>query len=246
MGAERLQKILARAGIASRRKAEELIQRGKVSVNGEIVTELGRKADAALDMIRVGDALITTDTVTVYLMVHKPAGVLTSMKDPRERKVVAQLVQDVPERVFPVGRLDYHSEGLLLMTNDGEFAYRVTHPKFRIAKTYRVKIKGAIPPGGLKAINNGISLSDGFFKPAKVAVERANPKSTWLKFTIFEGKNRIIRRFLQAFGYTVLRLVRTAIADIELGDLKPGGYRYLTRKEVQRLLGFAQKEAGEN
>jgi len=246
MGLERLQKILARAGIASRRKAEELIRGGKVSVNGEIITELGQKADASLDMIRVDRKLIIIDAEKVYLMVHKPAGVLTSMKDDRERKVVAQLVQDVPERVFPVGRLDYHSEGLLLMTNDGEFAYRIAHPKFKVAKTYMVKIKGNIPPGGLKEIKIGISLSDGYFKPEEAVVERVNPKSTWLKFTIYEGKNRIIRRYLSAFGYTVLRLVRTAIADIELGELKPGAYRYLTKKEVQRLFGFVQKEAGEN
>ncbi len=244
---ERLQKIISRAGIVSRRKAEELIRQGKISVNDETVTELGRKADAQRDSIRVEGRLITaTAAVKVYVMVNKPEGVLTSMKDPQGRRLVSELVSDIPERIYPVGRLDYHSEGLLLMTNDGDFSHAISHPKFNLPKTYLVKVKGTLTPEALKNIKKGISLSDGFFKPHQAALETVNPKSTWLRLVIFEGKNRIIRRFFAAFDYDVLRLGRTAVADIGLGNLKPGDYRHLTNKEVQRLLDCARKGAREN
>ncbi|MCK9275363.1 MAG: rRNA pseudouridine synthase [Syntrophales bacterium] len=237
---ERLQKIIAKAGIVSRRKAEELIRNGKVSVNGATVIELGRKADAQRDEIRVEGALISTGTRKIYLMLNKPEGVLTSMKDPFGRRVVSELVNDLSERVYPVGRLDYNSRGLLLMTNDGDFSYRISHPGFGIPKTYVVKMKGKIDAAFLNNIKSGASLSDGFFKPLCVAVEAVNPKSTWLKLIIVEGKNRIIRRFFAAFDITVLRLVRTAIADVEIGNLKPGDYRHLTKQEVSKLLSFNQ------
>jgi len=233
---DRLQKIIAHAGIASRRMAEKMISEGRISVNGKIVTELGTKVDIRKDEIRVDGKLISTEVSRVYLMLNKPKGYLTTLKDTRERPIIADLLEGVPERVFPVGRLDYDSEGLLIMTNDGDFAYRVQHPKFEITKTYLVKIKGRIPKEEISMIKNGAKLDDGEFKPAHVTVGKINPKSSWLELIIHEGRNRIIRRYFDSLGHPVTRLIRVAIGDIHLGDLRQGDFRYLQKKEVERLL----------
>jgi len=167
---DRLQKIIAHAGIASRRMAEKMISEGRISVNGKIVTELGTKVDIRKDQIRVDGKLISAEVSRVYLMLNKPKGYLTTLKETRERPIITDLLEGVPERVFPVGRLDYDSEGLLIMTNDGDFAYRVQHPKFEITKTYLVKIKGRISKEEIIMIKNGAKLDDGEFKPAHVTV----------------------------------------------------------------------------
>ena len=238
---ERLQKIIARSGIASRRSAEEMIKDGRVSVNERIVTIPGTKADGERDEIRVDGKLISTEASHVYILLNKPVGYITALKDPRGRPIVTDLLEGMHERVFPVGRLDYDSEGLLLMTNDGEFSYRIQHPKFEVPKTYRVKIKGSVTGEEINVIKRGSKLDDGYFKPANVAVEKNNRKSCWLKVTIFQGRNRIIRRFFDSMGRPVVRLIRIGVGEIELNDLREGEYRHLNKKEVKRLLDIANR-----
>jgi len=234
---ERLQKIIARAGIASRRAAERMIRQGRVSVNGRTITELGTKADTRRDEIRVDGSLISRSQggEKIYILLNKPRGYLTTLDDPEGRPVVTDLLEDITERVFPVGRLDYDSEGLLLLTNDGDFANRVQHPRFEVSKTYLAKIKGNISKKDLDAIKQGTSLEDGDFRPLTVLVDKRNKKSCWLKLTIAEGRNRVIRRFFESMGYPVMRLIRIAIDDIETGNLKQGKFRYLKAREIRKL-----------
>ncbi len=238
---ERLQKIIAGAGVVSRRAAEKLISEGRVSVNRRVVRRLGVKADAQKDEIRVDGKLISTEVSKKYLMLNKPGGYITSLKDPQGRPVVTDLIHDMSERVFPVGRLDYDSEGLLLMTNDGSFAQRLQHPKFAIPKTYMAKVKGNITRGKVRVIKNGIELDDGKFVPSDIVLEKINRKSCWIKLTIFEGRNRIIRRVFESIGHPVVRLKRIAISDIHLDDLEVGEYRYLRKREVERLLSLSSE-----
>jgi len=238
---ERLQKIIAAAGIASRRAAEDLIRRGRVSVNGVVVTEMGTKADLSRDEIRVDGRLISADVSRVYLLLNKPRGYVTTLRDPEGRPIVTDLLQGIEERVFPVGRLDYDSEGLLLLTNDGGFAQRIQHPRYRIPRTYRVKIRGVLTKRELKEIEEGTELEDGFFKPLSVRLERTNPKSSWIVVTIMEGRNRVIRRLFDAVGHPVARLIRIALGDMELGKLREGEFRSLKKKEIEYLLSFSKR-----
>jgi len=238
---ERLQKIIARSGIASRRFAEEMIKNGRVSVNERIVTIPGTKADGSRDEIRIDGKLISAETSNVYILLNKPRGYITALKDPQGRPVVTDLLEGIHERVFPVGRLDYDSEGLLLMTNDGEFSYRIQHPKFRIPKTYRVKIKGSVTGEEINIFKRGSKLDDGYFKPANIAVEKNNRKSCWLRMIIFQGRNRIIRRFFDSMGRPVVRLIRIGVGEIELSDLHEGEYRHINKKEVKRLFHTANR-----
>jgi len=233
---ERLQKIIAAAGIDSRRHAEVLITSGRVSVNGEIVTELGVKADPQKDVIRVDGNTISLETTRCYIALHKPAEYVTTMSDPQKRPTVADLVKDVPERVYPIGRLDYDSSGLLLFTNDGDFAQKIQHPRFQVPKTYHVKISGRLSKEELKQIINGVKLPDAVFKPENLNIEKINDKSTWLSLTLREGKNRIIRRGFEAAGRQVTRLVRESIGKITLTGLKEGQWRNLTGREISQLL----------
>jgi len=233
---ERLQKIIAGAGIASRRTAEKLISEGRVSVNRSVVTQLGAKADAQKDEIRVDGNLISTEISKIYLMLNKPRGYITSLKDPQGRPIVTDLLHDISGRVFPVGRLDYDSEGLLLMTNDGSLAQKLQHPGFAIPKTYVVKVKGNLIRREVHAIKKGIELNDGKFVPSDIELEKINRKSCWLKLTVFEGRNRIIRRVFESIDHPVIRLIRVAISDIHLDDLESGEYRHLQKREVERLL----------
>jgi len=237
---ERIQKLIASAGISSRRAAEKMIVEGRVSVNNEIVRQLGAKADIEEDEIRVDGKLILPETSKVYLMLNKPKGYMTTLHDPQGRPVVKDLLTDISERVFPVGRLDYDSEGLLLMTNDGDFALRIQHPRFRIPNTYRVKIEGNLASSAIKALSEGIKLNDGKFKPDSFHIDKKNPKSCWLTMTIAEGRNRVIRRGFESLGHSVTRIIRTTISDVGLGDLKEGTYRHLTRKEIQHLLSCSK------
>ena len=241
---ERIQKIIARSGIASRRCAEEMIRNGRVSVNERTVTVPGTKADAVRDRIRVDGKLISTEGSPVYIVLHKPRGYISSLRDPQGRPVVTDLLGEVRERVFPVGRLDYDSEGLLLLTSDGDFSYRIQHPKFEIAKIYRVKIKGGVTGEELARMRRGCSLSDGWFKPQHIALEKSNRKSCWMRMTIVEGKNRIIRRFFDALGRPVVRLIRVSVGEIEIGTLREGEYRYMNEKEVTKVLGGARQPSG--
>ncbi len=237
---ERLQKIISAAGIASRRHGEELIRAGRVSVNGEVVTELGSKADPARDVIRVDGKTISAAKNLLYIALHKPAEYVTTMSDPQKRPTVADLVGDVPERVYPVGRLDYGTSGLLLMTNDGIFAQKMQHPRFQIPKTYRVKITGRLNREDLKKLAAGIKLSDTVFKPESLTIEKINERSTWVRLTLREGKNRIIRRGFEAAGRRVARLVRESVGDVDLTGLEEGTWRELTSREIKQLLALAE------
>jgi 23S rRNA pseudouridine2605 synthase len=239
---ERLQKIIAQAGLASRREAEKMITAGRVSVNNLIVRQLGTKADIEKNSIRLDGALICPGLEKIYIMLNKPAGYVTTLHDPQGRPIVADLLSSISGRVFPVGRLDYDSEGLILLTNDGDFAQRILHPRFRMPKVYQVKIKGKPSPAELRALKKGIVLEDGIFLPEDVGVARVNQKSSWLVMTIKEGKNRILRRAFSSFGHEVVRLIRTRIGDLELGNLKTGAHRFLTKSEVRKLLSFSEND----
>ena len=236
---ERLQKIISAAGIASRRHAEKLITAGRVSIDGIVVNELGVKADAERNIIRIDGKIISVEKTNLYIALNKPAGFVTTMSDPQRRPTVVDLLSAVPERVYPVGRLDYDSAGLLLLTNDGDFAQKIQHPRFQIPKVYRVKIQGHLTKEELNKLSKGIKLPDGVFKPENIQMEKINDRSCWLRLTLKEGKNRIIRRGFEASSYRVTRLVREAVGDIKLGNLKEGSWRYLTKKEITCLLNYA-------
>ncbi len=226
---ERLQKVLARAGVGSRRTCEELIGAGRVAVNGE-VAELGRRVDPALDRVEVDGVLIGVRPGLLYYLLNKPAGVLSSASDPRGRPVVIDLVPKDP-RVFPVGRLDAMTEGLLLLTNDGELANRCTHPSFGLEKEYLVEVRGDPAPGDLRALREGVELSDGRTAPARVA--RVAP--CVLRIVIHEGRNRQVRRMCDAIGHPVERLVRVRIGPLVDRQLRPGQWRRLSVTEVRLL-----------
>jgi len=238
---ERLQKIIAGAGISSRRAAETMIMEGRVTVNNAVVRQLGAKADIEKDEVRVNGKLIHPETLKVYLMLNKPKGYVTTLHDPQGRPVVTDLLTGVSERLFPVGRLDYDSEGLLLMTNDGDFSLKIQHPRFRIPKTYMIKIEGTLAASEIRALSKGVNLMDGIFKPESFHILKKNLRSCWLTLIMAEGRKRVIRRGFQSLGHPVVRLIRTTISDVSLGSLKAGTFRYLTCKEVQSLLSYAKK-----
>jgi 23S rRNA pseudouridine2605 synthase len=231
---KRLQKILAEIGIASRRKAEELIIAGRVTVNGKTAI-LGMKADPNRDHIKFDGKLILRPEPKVYLMLNKPRGVVTSLSDPEDRPTVKDFLKGVKYRVFPVGRLDYDSEGLLLLTNDGDFAQAILHPSKKIPKSYLVKIKGAPEEEQIKKLRSGVRLEDGMTAPAKLQKVRSGENNTWLEVTIHEGRKRQIRRMLEQAGHPVLKLKRIRIDGIELGNLKSGEYRYLKPEEIAKI-----------
>ena len=233
---ERLQKVIATAGVDSRRHAEKLITEGRVSVNNVVVNKLGEKADAAKDVIRIDGKVISLEKTKYYIILNKPAGFVTTLHDPEGRPTVVDLISDVPERVYPVGRLDYDSRGLLILTNDGDFAQKVQHPRFQKPKIYKVKIQGHLSKEELKQLGRGIKLPDGVFKPENLRIEKYNDKSCWLRLTLREGKNRIIRRGFEAGGHRVAHLLREAIGELTLGGLKEGEWRYLTGKEISQLV----------
>jgi len=239
---ERLQKIISAAGIASRRHAEEMITAGRVSVNGVVVKELGVKADSAKDVIRVNGNIIFAEKTNLYIALNKPAGYVTTLSDPQKRPTIVDLLSDVTERIYPVGRLDYDSAGLLLLTNDGDFAQKIQHPRFQIPKVYRVKIQGRLSREEFKKLNEGVSLPDGVFRPEQVRLEKINERSSWLQLTLREGKNRVIRRGFEALGRRVSRLQRQSIGPVNVGSLKEGSWRNLTAKEIDNLLDLAERK----
>ncbi|GIP25547.1 ribosomal large subunit pseudouridine synthase B [Paenibacillus sp. J23TS9] len=237
---ERLQKILAQAGIASRRKCEELILAGKVEVNGETVTALGTKADPEQDIITVAGKPIRNEN-KIYIMLNKPKGVITSASDPAGRKIVTDYVKGIKERIYPVGRLDYDTEGLLLLTNDGEFANMLTHPKHHVPKTYLATVEG-IPHGSeLDKLRAGIKLEDGMTSPAEVEYKDIDTekKEAVISITIHEGRNRQVRRMFEAISHKVIRLKRISFGDLLLQNLKRGLYRHLTKDEIESLKNMA-------
>ncbi len=231
---ERLQKIIAKCGIASRRKAEDLILEGVVKVNGQTAT-LGMKADLARDHIKVRGKLIGDPQVKVYLMFNKPVNCMTSSEESDTRPVVRDYLKRLKVQVFPVGRLDFNSEGLLILTNDGDLANAILHPRRKIPKTYRVKIDGVLENQDISSLEQGVRLEDGLTAPAKVHTVSRLKANSWINITIHEGRKRQVRRMLQKVGHPVTRLIRTRINGLSLGDLKPGEYRYLTKDELDGL-----------
>lgn len=231
---EKLQKILSARGLASRRKAEEWIQAGSVSVNG-IVAQLGDRADPRTDDIRVEGKRIPSAEAPVYILLHKPRGYVTTLSDEKGRKNVAALVADCGVRVYPVGRLDMDSEGLLIFTNDGEFANRLMHPSHEVEKTYLVSVTGCTPER-LELLKRPIELDGYQIRPPKVAFLEGTESLARVSVTIHEGRNRQVRRMCDAAGMEVRRLCRIREGNLELGSLKPGKWRYLTEKEVAELL----------
>lgn len=234
---ERLQKVISRAGLASRREAEKLIAAGKVSVNGETVTELGTKVDAR-DRIAVEGKPIKAQSFK-YFLLYKPKGVITSAKDERGRKTVLDLLEGVEERVYPVGRLDYNTEGALLLTNDGDLTNRLIHPSYEIRKTYIAKVRGIPSEETLDKLRAGVVLDDGPTAPALVDVTDIDREKGTLSFeiTIHEGRNRQIRRMCDAIGYPVRSLRRVRFANLTLEGLRRGQYRALTSREIEALKG---------
>lgn len=237
---ERLQKIISRAGVASRRKAEQLIVAGRVTVNGKVVTELGSKADPAKDHIKVDGKLLHQPRERVYLLLNKPKGSVTTTTDPEGRATVMQYLKGVKQRVYPVGRLDYHSEGLLLLTNDGEFANLILTGGARVPKTYLVKINGHPGEEALQKFREGLLLDGRRTAPARIrrAHAGANP---WFEVTLVEGRQNQIRRMFQSLGFLVEKLKRVRIGPLELGPLRPGEFRHLTEREVARFSREAEK-----
>jgi pseudouridine synthase len=233
---ERLQKIISRAGLASRREAEKWIQDGRVTVNGAVVTKLGTQADVGKDKIKVDGRLIARPALN-YFLFHKPPGLITSLHDPEGRPHLGEWLETLGKkgRVFPVGRLDFNSAGLLLLTNDGELAQRLMHPRYGVRKVYRVKVSGRPSEPELDRLRKGIRLDDGWTVPAKARVVEVLRKKSWLELEISEGRKREVRRMFEALGYFVEKLVRIRMGPLRLGTLAPGEYRPLAPQEIAAL-----------
>lgn len=233
---ERLQKFLANCGVASRRKCEDLILKGAVKVNGKVVTELGTKVDLKVDKVEYNEKIIKPLEAKVYILLNKPIGYVTTSHDQFDRDTVLDLVK-VKERIVPVGRLDMYTSGALILTNDGDFVYKVTHPKHEIEKTYTVTLKGIINKTEVQALRDGVKIDDYKTKPAKVKILKTDEekKQSRLEITIHEGKNRQVRKMCEAVGRKVLALHRSKIGNIGVKDLKIGTWRYLTNKEIANI-----------
>ncbi|MDH3330876.1 MAG: rRNA pseudouridine synthase [Desulfobulbaceae bacterium] len=232
---QRLQKILAKAGIASRRKAEELIKEGKVRVDGKVVTEMGTKVDPDAQDIECDGIHVAAREKKIYILLHKPAGFLSTVHDPQGRPIVTDLLPQVKERVYPVGRLDLDTEGALLLSNDGELAQKILHPSHEVNKTYVAKVKGKPNTKKLAALSRGITLEGRKTWPADIEVLQSEPQATTIKIIIHEGRKRQVRKMFDAVGHPVLQLKRTAYGQLELGDLRPGKYRFLSPEDIKMI-----------
>jgi 23S rRNA pseudouridine2605 synthase len=243
-GQIRLQKLLAQSGVASRRKCEELMLEGLVEVDGEVVTRLGTKVDPKVAVIHVDGKRLPPISPNVYLVLNKPRGVVSTMSDPEGRRNLTEFVEDRPERLFHVGRLDTDTSGLILLTNDGEFAHRMAHPSYEVDKTYVAEVDGDVFPATLKKLRAGVVLEDGPVHPSKVkliAGPQGNPTGrSIVELMIHEGRNRIVRRLLDSVGHPVRRLTRTAFGPVELKGLQVGTLRELTHDELGALLDSVQ------
>jgi 23S rRNA pseudouridine2605 synthase len=233
---QRINRILAEAGLASRRKADELIEAGRVMLNGKILRELGAKAEWGKDSIKLDGREIPQPEEKVYLMLNKPFGYVCTLNDPQGRPIVTDLLKDVPQRVYPVGRLDFDSMGLLLLSNDGDFSFKLTHPRFHLPRTYKVTVQGTVTEKDINALTNGLQLEDGPIRASNAALLGRQGEKSLVRLTIGQGRNRIVRRMIEALGYTVVHLVRIGFGNLELGNLKVGKYRHLEPIEIKELL----------
>lgn len=231
---ERLHKVIAKAGLTSRREAERWIRDGRIRVNGDVVTSQGLKVDPERDIIEIDGEPLKEKKHLYYYIFYKPKNVLVARTDPRKRPVIYDYLNDLPTLLHPVGRLDFDSEGLVLLTNDGDLNYRFTHPSKEVPKTYHVKVRGHMDTKTKQKFLKGIELEDGLAKANSIEVIRVNPHNSWVQIVVTEGRNRLIRRMCETLGHPVLRLVRVAIGDLKLGNLKAGEYRPLTRSEESR------------
>lgn len=235
-GGTRLQKVLAAAGIASRRASEQLIRDGRVEVNGSVVDVQGMRVDPYTDVVRVDGDRIPPPRDHVYLVLNKPRGVVSTMDDPDGRPTLTQYLEGRSERLFHVGRLDADTEGLLLLTNDGEFAHRLAHPSYEVPKTYVAEVSGQVGRSTLAKLRQPLELEDGPVSAEHAAIISSAPERSMVTITLHEGRNRIVRRILDSVGHPVRRLSRVAIGPVKLGQLKPGDTRELTRDELGELL----------
>ena len=232
---ERLNKILAISGITSRRRADELISSGLVTVNGLVEKRVGSKAVWGVDSINVDGHPVPDPPKKIYLLLNKPFGYVSTLHDPEGRPIIRDLVKDVKERIYPVGRLDFDSSGLLILTNDGELAFRLMHPKFHIPRTYKVIVEGVISDKSVERLKKGVSLDDGPTNPARVRIIETQQGRSVVRITIFEGRSREIRKMCEAVGHKTLKLTRIGYGNLDLGDLKVGKYRHLKNVEVKAL-----------
>ncbi|PKN64572.1 MAG: pseudouridine synthase [Deltaproteobacteria bacterium HGW-Deltaproteobacteria-15] len=231
----RLNRILSLAGAASRRKADELIQAGRVTVNGKQVREPGTRAVWGEDNIKLDGRDVRKPSERIYILLNKPFGVVSSLRDPEKRPVVSDLVKGVGERVYPVGRLDFDTMGLLILTNDGDLAHRLAHPRYHVPRTYKVTVEGSISNESLDSLRKGVVLEDGFSGPSKVTSIQRSAGRSMIRMTITRGRSRMVRRMVEAAGHKVIHLLRTGFGSLELGNLKVGAYRFLETDEVESL-----------
>jgi pseudouridine synthase len=234
-GQQRINRILSLAGVTSRRKADDLIRAGRVTHGGRVVKELGTQAVWGKESIKVDGEEIPKPSSRIYLILNKPFACISALSDPAGRPVVTDFVKDVEERVYPVGRLDFDSLGLLLLTNDGEWAYRLTHPSYHVPKTYKLTVEGQINPETLKILRKGVQLEDGFSGPSKVTLLRQGEGKSVVRVTVTVGRSRLVRRMLESVGHKVIQLIRTGFGNLDLGDLQIGQYRHLETHEVKTM-----------
>ena len=232
---ERLQKFLADAGIASRRKSEELIVKGKIRVNGTVVTELGTQVDPEKDTVEYEGRVISKDERRMVLMLNKPKEVISTVSDPQGRKTIMDFLPDHFPRLYPVGRLDYESEGMILLTNDGELANKISHPKHKVRKVYSVWVYGFPSKEAMATFSKGIELEDGKTGPALIKLVKKGKNASEMEVEISEGKKRQIRRMFESLGHPVFRLVRTQIGELKMGTMEPGKYKVLKEEEIKRI-----------
>lgn len=232
----RIQKFLSEAGIASRREAERLISEGRVSVNGKTVTEMGRQIDPERDRVSLDNRPVKKQEKKVYLLLFKPRGYVSTLKDERGRRCILDLLKGVKTRVFPVGRLDFNTEGLILLTNDGEAAQRISHPKYGLPKTYLVKISGILDEKAMNRLRRGVNLDGQKTLPIKIRKIKTLKNSCWVELTLKEGKRRQIRRMFEVIGHPVRKLRRTRIGPLTLKGLLPGEHRHLFSSEIEGLM----------
>lgn len=237
----RLHKLIAATGLASRRKAEHFIMSGRVTVNGRVVTELGTKVDPSKDHVKVDGKHLRPAQPFAYLMLNKPKYVMSTMDDPGGRPTVRDLIRGVSVRVFPVGRLDFDSEGLMLLTNDGKVAQTLLHPRYGVAKTYLVKVKGILTDDEIRSLEQGVRLDDGMTAPAQVKKVGKAEQNSWLEVTIREGRKHQVKRMLLAVGHPVIRLKRIRMGPLSLGRLESGSFRFLTDREANALRELVRK-----